>query len=164
MRKKSCKRQIVRLSLNRVLVHTWKTIDFFKEGLILWISVPIHLKKLDTYPDYRIVCVDKLTCVGNLLNLAAAISRCSNNYGPFQFPEKLILLMILNALEDKPLPVYGKGINVRDWLYVTDHCRTIDLIIHRGRNGEIYNVGGHNEKSNIDIVRLICANFACELH
>lgn len=72
--------------------------------------------------------------------------------------------MILNALEDKPLPVYGKGINVRDWLYVTDHCRTIDLIIHRGRNGEIYNVGGHNEKSNIDIVRLICANFACELH
>lgn len=96
--------------------------------------------------------------------LQATISRCSNNYGPFQFPEKFIPRMILNALEDKPLPVYGKGINVRDWLYVTDHCRTIDLIIHRGRNGEIYNVGGHNEKSNIDIVRLICANFACELH
>lgn len=64
--------------------------------------------------------------------------------------------MILNALEDKPLPVYGKGINVRDWLYVTDHCRAIDLIIHRGRDGEIYNVGGHNEKSNLDIVRLMC--------
>lgn len=88
--------------------------------------------------------------------LPATISRCSNNYGPFQYPEKLIPLMILNALEDKPLPVYGKGINVRDWLYVTDHCRAIDLIIHRGRDGEIYNVGGHNEKSNLDIVRLIC--------
>ena len=88
--------------------------------------------------------------------LPATISRCSNNYGPFQYPEKLIPLMILNALKDKPLPVYGKGINVRDWLYVTDHCRAVDLIIHRGRDGEIYNVGGHNEKSNIDIVRFIC--------
>ena len=88
--------------------------------------------------------------------LRATISRCSNNYGPYHFPEKLIPLMIANALNDKPLPVYGKGENVRDWLYVTDHCRAIDLIIHKGRVGEIYNVGGHNEMRNIDIVRLIC--------
>ena len=88
--------------------------------------------------------------------LQATISRCSNNYGPFQFPEKFIPRMILNALADKPLPVYGKGINVRDWLYVTDHCRAIDLIIHRGKDGEVYNVGGHNEMKNIDLVRFIC--------
>lgn len=88
--------------------------------------------------------------------LQATISRCSNNYGPFQFPEKFIPRMILNALEDKPLPVYGKGINVRDWLYVTDHCRAIDLITHRGKDGEVYNVGGHNEMKNIDLVRFIC--------
>lgn len=88
--------------------------------------------------------------------LPVTISRCSNNYGPYQFPEKLIPLMIANALADKPLPVYGKGENVRDWLYVEDHCRAIDLIIRRGREGEIYNIGGHNEMCNIDIVRLIC--------
>jgi dTDP-glucose 4,6-dehydratase len=84
------------------------------------------------------------------------ISRCSNNYGPWQFPEKLIPLMIANALHDKPLPVYGEGLNVRDWLYVDDHCRAIDLIIRNGTPGEVYNVGGHNEMRNIDIVRLIC--------
>lgn len=89
-------------------------------------------------------------------NLPATISRCSNNYGPYQFPEKLIPLMIINALNDKPLPVYGDGKNVRDWLYVEDHCKAIDLIIHKGRIGEIYNVGGHNEMPNIDIVKLIC--------
>ena len=88
--------------------------------------------------------------------LPATISRCSNNYGPYHFPEKLIPLMIANALNDKPLPVYGEGKNVRDWLYVEDHCRAIDLIIRRGRAGEVYNVGGHNEMRNIDIVRLIC--------
>lgn len=88
--------------------------------------------------------------------LPATISRCSNNYGPYQFPEKLIPLMISNALNDKPLPVYGKGINVRDWLYVEDHCKAIDLIIHNGRVGEVYNIGGHNEMKNIDIVKLIC--------
>lgn len=86
----------------------------------------------------------------------ATISRCSNNYGPYHFPEKLIPLMIVNALNDKPLPVYGTGENVRDWLYVEDHCRAIDLIIHNGRVGEVYNVGGHNEMANIDIVKLIC--------
>lgn len=84
------------------------------------------------------------------------ISRCSNNYGPYHFPEKLIPLMIVNALADKPLPVYGKGINVRDWLYVEDHCKAIDLIVHKGKVGEVYNVGGHNEMRNIDIVKLIC--------
>ena len=88
--------------------------------------------------------------------LPVTISRCSNNYGPYHFPEKLIPLMIANALADKPLPVYGNGENVRDWLYVEDHCRAIDLIIHAGKVGEVYNVGGHNEKRNIDIVRIIC--------
>lgn len=88
--------------------------------------------------------------------LPVTISRCSNNYGPYQFPEKLIPLMIANALNNKPLPVYGKGINVRDWLYVEDHCKAIDLIIHEGKIGEVYNIGGHNEMSNISIVKLIC--------
>lgn len=88
--------------------------------------------------------------------LPVTISRCSNNYGPYHFPEKLIPLMIANALADKPLPVYGNGENVRDWLYVEDHCRAIDLIINNGKVGEVYNVGGHNEKRNIDIVRIIC--------
>ena len=76
--------------------------------------------------------------------LPVTISRCSNNYGPYHFPEKLIPLMIANALADKPLPVYGEGLNVRDWLYVEDHCKAIDLIIHKGRVGEVYNIGGHN--------------------
>ena len=88
--------------------------------------------------------------------LPVTISRCSNNYGPYHFPEKLIPLMIANALADKPLPVYGEGLNVRDWLYVEDHCKAIDLIIHNGRVGEVYNVGGHNEKQNIEIVKIIC--------
>ena len=88
--------------------------------------------------------------------LPVTISRCSNNYGPYHFPEKLIPLMIANALADKPLPVYGEGLNVRDWLYVEDHCKAIDLIIHKGRVGEVYNIGGHNEMRNIDIVKLIC--------
>lgn len=88
--------------------------------------------------------------------LPVTISRCSNNYGPYQFPEKLIPLMIANARQDKPLPVYGEGINVRDWLYVEDHCIAIDLIIHDGKVGEVYNIGGHNEMKNIDIVKIIC--------
>ena len=88
--------------------------------------------------------------------LPVTISRCSNNYGPYHFPEKLIPLMIANALADKPLPVYGTGENVRDWLYVEDHCKAIDLIMRKGKIGEVYNVGGHNEMANIDIVKLIC--------
>lgn len=88
--------------------------------------------------------------------LPVTISRCSNNYGPYQFPEKLIPLMIANCLNDKDLPVYGEGLNVRDWLYVEDHCKAIDLILQNGRVGEVYNIGGHNEMRNIDIVKLIC--------
>ena len=87
--------------------------------------------------------------------LPVTVSRCSNNYGPYHFPEKLIPLMIANALNDKPLPVYGEGKNVRDWIYVEDHCRAVDLIVRNGRPGEVYNVGGHNEMANIDIVKLI---------
>lgn len=87
--------------------------------------------------------------------LPVTISRCSNNYGPYQFPEKLIPLMITNCLANKSLPVYGTGLNVRDWLYVEDHCKAIDLIIRKGKIGEVYNIGGHNEMKNIDIVKLI---------
>jgi dTDP-glucose 4,6-dehydratase len=84
------------------------------------------------------------------------VSNCSNNYGPYQFPEKLIPLMIVNALEGKPLPVYGDGSNIRDWLYVEDHCRAIDLVVRRGRVGETYNVGGMNESTNLDLVHRLC--------
>jgi dTDP-glucose 4,6-dehydratase len=87
--------------------------------------------------------------------LPVNITRCSNNYGPYQFPEKLIPLMISNALEDKPLPVYGDGMNIRDWLHVEDHCAAIDLVIHRGVDGEVYNIGGNNERTNIEIVKTI---------
>lgn len=91
----------------------------------------------------------------NTFNLPINITRCSNNYGPYQFPEKLIPLMISNALEDKELPIYGDGKNIRDWLHVYDHCTAIDLVLHKGKSGEVYNIGGHNEKSNIEIVKLI---------
>lgn len=87
--------------------------------------------------------------------LPVSISRCSNNYGPYQFPEKLIPLMVINALDGKSLPVYGNGLNVRDWLYVDDHCKAIDLIIHGDTVGEVFNIGGHNEMRNIDIVNII---------
>lgn len=87
--------------------------------------------------------------------LPVNITRCSNNYGPFHFPEKLIPLMIINALNDKKLPVYGDGKNVRDWLHVTDHCSAIDLVLHKGVTGEVYNVGGHNEKTNLEVVKEI---------
>ena len=92
--------------------------------------------------------------------LPVTVSRCSNNYGPYQFPEKLIPLMIVRAQEDKPLPVYGEGLNVRDWLYVEDHCKAIDLIIHNGRVGEVYNVGGHNERRNIDVVKTVLSHLS----
>jgi len=87
--------------------------------------------------------------------LPVTISRCSNNYGPYHFPEKLIPLMIKNALANLPLPIYGKGENIRDWLHVYDHCTAIDLIIHNGRIGEVYNIGGHNERTNLDVVKTI---------
>jgi dTDP-glucose 4,6-dehydratase len=88
-------------------------------------------------------------------NLPVIITRCSNNYGPYQFPEKLIPLMITNAIEDKPLPVYGDGLNVRDWLHVRDHCVALDLVMRQGKPGQVYNIGGNNERKNIDIVRRI---------
>src|SRR5207245_11786780 len=89
--------------------------------------------------------------------LPTLVTNCSNNYGPYQFPEKLIPLMILNALEGKPLPVYGDGLNVRDWLYVTDHCDAIRSVLAKGKPGETYNVGGNSEMSNIDVVKTVCS-------
>jgi dTDP-glucose 4,6-dehydratase len=88
--------------------------------------------------------------------LPVLITNCSNNYGPYQFPEKLIPLMVLNGIEGKPLPVYGKGDNVRDWLYVEDHVRALQIVLAKGQPGETYNIGGHNEKTNIEVVQLIC--------
>jgi dTDP-glucose 4,6-dehydratase len=90
--------------------------------------------------------------------LPITISRCSNNYGPYHFPEKLIPLVINQALRNEPIPVYGRGQNIRDWLYVEDHCEAIDLIIRRGKVGEVYNIGGHNEKTNLEVVQCILAN------
>jgi len=93
----------------------------------------------------------------------AVITRCSNNYGPYQFPEKLIPLVILNAISGKPIPVYGDGMNVRDWIYVEDHCRAVDAVLHRGRPGEIYNVGARNEMPNIELIRLLLGKIAEQL-
>lgn len=87
--------------------------------------------------------------------LHTAITRCSNNYGPYQFPEKLIPLIIANALQERDIPVYGDGLNIRDWLHVEDHCRAVDLVLHQGKAGEVYNVGGNNERTNIDLVRTV---------
>ncbi len=111
---------------------------------------------LKKYPDYRIICLDKLTYAGNLSTLAPVMDQPYLRLACDHFPEKLIPLMIANALADKPLPVYGEDLNIRDWLYVENHCKAIDLIIHKGRVGEVYNVGGHNEKQNIEIVKIIC--------
>lgn len=96
-------------------------------------------------------------------NVKTLITRCSNNYGPYQFPEKLIPLVILNALNEKPIPVYGDGMNVRDWIYVVDHCRAVDAVLHHGEYGEIYNIGARNERPNIEIIRLILRAIAREL-
>lgn len=120
---------------------------FFTEDMKLITSSPYSASKASA---------DLLTLAYHrTYGLPVTISRCSNNYGPYQFPEKLIPLMIVRALEDKNLPVYGKGVNVRDWLYVEDHCKAIDLIIHGGISGEVYNVGGHNEKTNIEVVKTV---------
>jgi len=121
---------------------------FFTESTPLHTSSPYSASKASA--DLLVMAYHRT------FGLPVTISRCSNNYGPYQFPEKLIPLMIANALNDKPLPVYGKGENIRDWLYVEDHCRAIDLILHKGTVGEIYNIGGHNEMKNIDIVKVIC--------
>lgn len=121
---------------------------FFTESTPLHTSSPYSASKAGA--DLMVQAYHKT------YGVPATISRCSNNYGPYQFPEKLIPLVILNAMRDKPLPVYGEGINVRDWLYVEDHCHAIELILQEGRPGEIYNVGGHNERRNLDVVKLIC--------
>lgn len=92
---------------------------------------------------------------GETFGLDINITRCSNNYGPFQYPEKLIPLMITNAFEGKPLPIYGDGLNVRDWLHVGDHCRAIDAVIHKGQSGEVYNIGGNNEWTNLNLVKKV---------
>jgi dTDP-glucose 4,6-dehydratase len=121
---------------------------FFHEDTLLHTSSPYSSSKASA---------DLLVgAYGRTYGLPVTISRCSNNYGPYQFPEKLIPLMIQRALDGKPLPVYGEGQNVRDWLYVEDHCKAIDLILEKGTVGEVYNIGGHNEMHNIDIVKLIC--------
>ena len=121
---------------------------FFTEDLPIKASSPYSASKASS--DLLVLAYHRT------FGLDTTLSRCSNNYGPYQFPEKLIPLMITNALADKPLPVYGQGLNVRDWLYVEDHCKAIDMILHNGKSGEVYNVGGHNEMRNLDIVKLIC--------
>lgn len=120
---------------------------FFVETMPLTASSPYSASKASA--DLLVMAYHRT------YKLPVTISRCSNNYGPYQFPEKLIPLMIANALADKELPVYGQGLNVRDWLYVEDHCRAIDMIIRNGKVGEIYNIGGHNERANIDVVKTI---------
>lgn len=120
---------------------------FFTEDTNLHTSSPYSASKASA---------DLLTMAyGRTYGIPITISRCSNNYGPYHFPEKLIPLMIINALNDKKLPVYGEGLNVRDWLYVEDHCSAIELILSKGRDGEVYNVGGHNERANIEVVETI---------
>jgi len=121
---------------------------FFKE------DTPIHTSS--PYSSSKAAADLLVLAYHRTFGLPVSISRCSNNYGPYQFPEKLIPLMIANALNNKSLPVYGEGLNVRDWLYVDDHCKAIDLIIHNGKIGDVYNIGGHNEMKNIDIVKIIC--------
>lgn len=126
-----------------------------RQDLFFTEETPIHTSS--PYSSSKAAADLLVLAYNRTYGLPASISRCSNNYGPYQFPEKLIPLMIANALNDKKLPVYGEGLNVRDWLYVEDHCKAIDLIIHNGKVGEVYNIGGHNEMKNIDIVKLICA-------
>ncbi|MCH5185804.1 MAG: dTDP-glucose 4,6-dehydratase [Oscillospiraceae bacterium] len=125
-----------------------------RPDLLFTEKTPIHASS--PYSSSKAAADLLVLAYNRTYQLPVTVSRCSNNYGPYQFPEKLIPLMIANALNDKPLPVYGEGINVRDWLYVEDHCTAVDLVIHKGRVGEVYNIGGHNEMRNIDIVKLIC--------
>lgn len=120
---------------------------FFHEDTPLHTSSPYSSSKASA--DLFVLAYERT------YGLPVTISRCSNNYGPYHFPEKLIPLIISRALADEKLPVYGKGENVRDWLHVSDHCEAIDLIIHKGKPGEVYNVGGHNEKTNLEVVKTI---------
>lgn len=120
---------------------------FFTETTNLHTSSPYSASKASS--DLLVMSYNRT------FGLNTTISRCSNNYGPYHYPEKLIPLMIKNALANKKLPVYGTGENIRDWLYVKDHCEAIDLVIRRGENGEVYNIGGHNEKTNLEVVKII---------
>jgi dTDP-glucose 4,6-dehydratase len=124
-----------------------------RPDLFFYEDTPIHTSS--PYSSSKAAADLLVMAYHRTYGLPVTISRCSNNYGPYQFPEKLIPLMIANCLANKPLPVYGQGVNVRDWLYVDDHCKAIDIIIHQGTIGEVYNIGGHNEMRNIDIVKLI---------
>ncbi len=126
---------------------------FFTEGSPLRTSSPYSSSKAGA--DLLVMAYNRT------YGLPVTISRCSNNYGPYQFPEKLIPLVINNALHGKPLPVYGNGMNVRDWLYVEDHCKAIDLIVFGAKDGAVYNVGGHNEYANIDVVKIILSEMGC---
>ena len=123
------------------------TDSFFTEDTPLHTSSPYSASKASA--DLLVMAYHRT------FGLNMTITRCSNNYGPYQFPEKLIPLMINNARHDKSLPVYGEGLNVRDWLHVYDHCAGIDMVMRYGRNGEVYNIGGHNERHNIEVVRTI---------
>lgn len=116
-------------------------------------STPLHTSS--PYSASKASCDLLVNAYHRTFKLNCTITRCSNNYGPYQFPEKLIPLMIHNAQNDISLPVYGEGLNVRDWLHVYDHCSAIDLVMRNGKDGEVYNVGGHNERQNIQIVKLI---------
>lgn len=120
---------------------------FFREDTPLHTSSPYSASKAGA--DLLVLAYHRT------FSLPVTVSRCSNNYGAYQFPEKLIPLIISRALEDKKLPIYGKGENVRDWLHVSDHCEAIDLILHKGTVGEVYNIGGHNERTNLEVVKTI---------
>ena len=135
------------IAFRQVIAHARRPDLFFTEDMPITASSPYSASKASA--DLLVMAYHRT------YGLPVTISRCSNNYGPYQFPEKLIPLMIANALADKDLPVYGTGENVRDWLYVEDHCRAIDMILQNGKVGEVYNIGGHNEKSNLEVVKII---------
>ncbi len=142
-------KKYVQVSTDEVYGSLGKT-GYFREDTPLAPNSPYSASKASA--DLMVRAYNKT------FDLPVNITRCSNNYGPYQFPEKLIPLMISNALENKPLPVYGDGLNIRDWLHVYDHCSAVDLVFHKGKTGEIYNIGGNNEKKNIEIVKLILQN------
>ncbi len=129
--------------------------DLPLERLDLFFTEDMPIKASSPYSASKAAADLLVLAYCRTYSLPATISRCSNNYGPYQFPEKLIPLVILRALDNKTIPVYGTGENVRDWLYVEDHCRAIDLILHDGTIGEVYNIGGHNEKTNLEVVKTI---------
>jgi dTDP-glucose 4,6-dehydratase len=143
--------KFVHVSTDEVYGALGKT-GFFTEDTPLAPNSPYSASKTGSDLMVRAYC--------ETFNFPGVITRCSNNYGPYQFPEKLVPLMISNALQDKALPVYGNGMNVRDWLYVEDHCSAIDTVLHKGKIGEVYNIGGNNEWYNIDIVKLILKEVA----